>query len=364
MSQAKDQYVSKELTAKMLENREQMRKERPRVYKKLMKYLEMGNVAENPVVARIDWAVGYECNYNCKHCFAKAFDGRYENRRMTLKEIEEIANQVDELGVFMINLIGGEPLIWEDLDDIIKILDPQRFRISITTNGSKLTKEKAHHLAKLGVDRICISLDSAIPEEHDEFRGGVKGSHAKAMEAIKNSLEAGIVTQTATVVTHQNLRSEGITRLFEITNELGVYVDLPVAAPCGQWLGKTDMLITEEDAAYIRGLRKKYPLVRRDLFPSPGMQGGCFAVKQTLYLIPTGEVLPCLLIHSSLGNVFEESLKDIRDRGLKLKAFREYNDKCLAGEDREFIDKYISRTFSAKQLPLSYKEGFEDEEKK
>ena len=276
---------------------------------------------------------------------------------MTIDEIRTVADQADEAGVFMINLIGGEPLVLPDLEEIIKVLDPKRFRISVTTNGWKLTKDVARDLARMGVDRVCISLDSAFAGEHDKIRG-VAQSHERAQAAVLNSLEAGIVTQVSTCVTHQNLRSEGITKLLEWTNGHGVYIDLPAGAPCGEWLGKTDMLITEDDARYIRDLRYKFPLVRRDLFPSPGLQGGCFAVKQTLYIIPSGEVLPCLLIHISLGNVLKENLRKIRDRGLNIQAFRGFSKKCLAAEDRDFINKYIARTFGQKRLPLSYDEGW------
>jgi len=352
-----DSYVSGELTAEMLRNREKLREERPYVYEKLMKYLQLGNDPSNPYCARIDWAIGYECNFSCKHCFAKAFVGRTENMRMTLDQIRQVAEQADELGVFMINLIGGEPLIWHDLFDIIRVLDPQRFRISITSNGWRLDKAMAERLVAAGVDRVCISLDSALPEEHDTFRG-VKNAHERAVAAVRHALSAGLVTQVATCVTHQNLHSEGIQKLFAFTNELGVYMDLPVAAPCGEWLGKTDMLITEEDAEYIRSLRTKYPLIRRDIFPTPGMLGGCFAVKQTLYVIPSGDVLPCLLIHGALGNVFVDSLKTIRTRGLTIPVFNRYLPKCLAGEDREFIAQHISRTFNADTLPVPFEEFF------
>jgi len=352
-----DMYVSVELSQQMINNRESLRVNRNYVYKKLMKYLEMGNVPDNPVCARIDWAIGWKCNFKCPHCFAKDFSGKGSNRTMSIDQIRDVAQQADEAGVFMINLIGGEPLIGFDFDEVIRVLDPNRFRLAITTNGWMLSKERALHLAEIGVDRVCISVDSAIPEEHDSFRG-VKGAHARAMAAIRNSLDAGMVTQVATVITHQNLHSEGITRLFKIINDMGVYMDVPVAAPCGGWIGNLDVLIDEDDAAYIRELRKEYPLLRRDIFPSPGLQGGCFAVKQTLYIIPTGDVLPCLLIHSSLGNIFEMPLSKIRERGLKIEAFNKYSGKCLAGEDYEFIDKYLSRTFKAKELPLSYEEGW------
>ena len=356
----RDDYVSSALTKKMIQNREKMKRERPKAYEKLMNYLKLGNVPENPYLARLDWAINYDCNLKCQHCFAGAFEGKISDYKMTMDDIRKVAGQADEAGVFMINLIGGEPLVWPDLRDIIETLDPKRFKISITTNGWNLTKERAKELAGMGVDRVCVSVDSFFADEHDNFRG-VAGSHARATAAVLNSLAAGIVTQVATCVTHQNLRSEGITKLLEWTDKLGVYMDLPAAAPCGKWLGKTDMLITEEDAKYIRDLRKKYPLVRRDIFPSPGLQGGCFAVKQTLYIIPTGDVLPCLFIHISLGNALKEHLRDIRARGLKIKRFRDFSEKCLAAEDHDFISKYLLCTFNAKVLPVSPEEGWGSE---
>ena len=355
----KDDYVSSALTEKMIQNREKMKRERPKVYEKLMNYLKLGNVPENPYVARLDWAISYACNLKCRHCFATAFEGKVGNYMMTMEEIRTVADQADEAGVFMINLIGGEPLIWPDLRKIVNILNPNRFRISITTNGWNLTKKKAEELAEMGVDRVCVSVDSFFADEHDNFRG-MAGSHARAIEAVSNLLAAGIVTQVATCVTHQNLRSEGITKLLEWTDKVGVYIDLPAAAPCGEWLGKTDMLITEEDTQYMKDLRKKYPLVRRDLFPSPGLQGGCFAVKQTLYIIPSGDVLPCLLIHISLGNVFKEHLRDIREHALKIKPFRVFSEKCLAAEDHDFINKYLLRTFNTKALPVPSEEGWRE----
>lgn len=48
----------------------------------------------------------------------------------------------------------------------------------------------------------------------------------------------------------------------------------------------------------------------------------------------------------------------LSDSFLKIDAFRNYSDKCLAGEDRNFINRYISKTFKAKTLPLSYEQGF------
>ena len=70
---------------------------------------------------------------------------------------------------------------------------------------------------------------------------------------------------------------------------------------------------------------------------------------------------PCVFIHISIGNIFEEPLKDIIERGLRIKWFNEYQPLCLSGEHRNFIKKYMSE-FYGKPLPISYKEAFTAED--
>jgi hypothetical protein len=67
--------------------------------------------------------------------------------------------------------------------------------------------------------------------------------------------------------------------------------------------------------------------------------------------------LPCVYIHIAIGNIFDESLADIIARGLSIKHFKAYNAKCLSGEDRGFIDKYMTK-FYGKPLPVLYSEVF------
>jgi len=67
--------------------------------------------------------------------------------------------------------------------------------------------------------------------------------------------------------------------------------------------------------------------------------------------------LPCVFIHISIGNIFEESLADIIKRGQSIKYFKRFNRLCLSGEDREFIQNYMAK-FYGKPLPLHWIEAF------
>ena len=68
---------------------------------------------------------------------------------------------------------------------------------------------------------------------------------------------------------------------------------------------------------------------------------GCTTVNR-LYITPLGDVLACPYVHIKLGNVKEQPLKEIVEQGFKFKHFREHSSLCLAGEDKEFISKYMT----------------------
>ncbi len=350
--------VPQKLEEDLQKSRARLRDKKPKVYEKLMKYLEAEKRKDPRAMSLVDFALGFGCNFRCPHCCAEAFEsGPQTKYQMTIDQVKWVADQADEVGAFVINLIGGEPLIWKGLDKVIETIDASRFHISMTTNGWFLTKDVAEKLALWGVDKVGVSIDSGFAEEHDEFRKK-KGSFVKAIEAVKNAKAAGIRVIISTVVTHQNIHSAGFQRLLDIAVEMGVGLDLQCATVSGGWRGKMDVLLDEKDAAYLRSLREKYPLLRRDVWSTPGSDGGCPAVTRSVYITPDGNVLPCLFIHITLGNVFNEPLRDILDRGLQVKELRGFTDLCLAGEDRQFIGKYLEKTFSAKKLPLSFQDGF------
>ena len=67
---------------------------------------------------------------------------------------------------------------------------------------------------------------------------------------------------------------------------------------------------------------------------------GCNTVNR-LYVTPIGDVLVCPYVHIKIGNIFEQSLREISEYGFSIKRFRDYSSKCLAGEDKEFNGKYM-----------------------
>jgi MoaA/NifB/PqqE/SkfB family radical SAM enzyme len=79
-------------------------------------------------------------------------------------------------------------------------------------------------------------------------------------------------------------------------------------------------------------------------------------------ITPIGDVLPCPYVHIGIGNIFESSLKEISENGFRVKYFREYSEKCLAGEDKEFIKNYMAKDGTTIFNPLKIDELFDKED--
>jgi len=329
-----------------------LRESKPLVYEKIMRYPEKAARGESTAI--IDFAYDFICNMRCKHCLTTRMEKKA--RVMSVDDVHNMALQADEYGLAQFNISGGEPLLFKEIDEIIKALIPERFYLGMSTNGMFLDLDRAKHLKHLGLDKIRISLDSVDMLMHEDNRCN-KGSYQKAIDALKAGRDAGMQVYIQHVVTHQNARSNELKELCEFAAKNGYAVDILIARALGEWEGRDDMLIDEDDAAALRELHDKYPFFLRDVFPHYGFEQGCGAVDHILHVTQYGDVLPCVFIQIAIGNLFAEPLKDIINRGFSIKHFREFNPKCLSGEDRYFINKYMNKCHG-KPVPADYRDVF------
>lgn len=337
--------------------RDLLKREKPYVYEKVMKFKE--KVERGESIAIIQFQYDYRCNFYCEHCSIRRFQGKKEGRVFTIEDVKELSRQADEMGLAHLVITGGEPLAFPDFDELVAAIDPTKFYVTSDTNGWLLDDERARHIKSIGVDKIQLSLDSLSPEEHDQFRQKPE-AHSRALRAIDAALGAGLNIIIQTVVTKQRVRSQEFIEFLEFLNGKGVGVFVTYAKPVGGWEGNFDVLVTKDDMDYVRELEKKHNVFTH-LTPSYGMDLGCIAVKRMISVTHYGDVMPCPYIHVSLGNVFEEPLKDIVERGLRNKFFGQYCGTCLVAEDRDFINKYVTKTYD-KPLPIPYSEMFTEED--
>lgn len=336
--------------------REKLRQEKPLVYEKIIKINERFKAGlATPV---IDIGYNLSCNFKCHHCFTTRFIKK--ERSLTPADLKNLSDQAHELGLCQFVLSGGEPLILKNLKEVITALQPDKFHLAMSTNGYFLTKEMAKDLKSWGLDKVKISLDDFDEKLHDQNRNR-NGSYRKAIEALFNAKEAGLGVVIQMCISHQNCRTDRTAKMAKFAQENGFVVDVMIAHAVGEWEGKHEMLIDEQDAAYMRKVHEQYPSLHRDTFPTYGIDRGCGCINSNLHLTQYGDILPCGFIHISIGSIFEETLDAILKRGMSIRHFREYNPLCLSGEDKNFINKYMSK-FYGKPLPVSWREVFSEED--
>lgn len=340
--------------------RNRLKAEKPYVFEKIMKFGD--KIKNGESIAIIQFQYNFMCNFRCRHCSVKEFQGKQNKRQFTIEDVKSLAQQADELGLARFVITGGEPLIFPDFDELVAAIDPKKFYINVDTNGWFLDNERAAHLKKIGIDRIQLSIDNLYPDQHDDFRRA-KGSHQRAMQAVDAALKAGLGLFVQTVVTKERLHSEEFIEFIKYFNNKGIGVFVTFAKPVGAWEGKSDGLITKDDLDYVRNdLEKKYNVFTH-LTPAYGLDMGCIGVKGMISVTQYGDVLPCPYIHISIGNVFNEPLKDIIQRGLSIKYFGEHVDTCTIAEDKNFIQNYIEKKVNGQPLPVSWDKIFTDKDK-
>jgi MoaA/NifB/PqqE/SkfB family radical SAM enzyme len=350
--------TDKNLKQEETDKRNKLKEQKPYVYQKIMNFEE--KVKNGESIAIIQFQYDYTCNFLCHHCSVKSFQGKKEGRYFTVEDVKELSRQADEMGLAHWVITGGEPLIFSDYDALVEAIDPQKFYITSDTNGWLLDAKRAKHLKSIGVDKIQLSVDSLNASEHDEFRRA-KGSHDRAIRAVDAALDAGLNIIIQTVVTKQRVRTDEFIDFVSYFNNKGVGVFVTYAKPVGSWEGNFGVLVDKDDMNYMRELEKKYNVFTH-LTPAYGLDLGCLAVKRMISVTKYGDVMPCPYIHTTLGNFFDEPLKNIVERGMNIKYFGKYVDTCLIAEDRDFINKHVVKRIYGKPLPVPYKEVFSDED--
>lgn len=161
------------------------------------------------------------CNLRCLYCH---HEGEVASKCEISKEMAvSVAHAAVELGVRSIKFTGGEPLVRKDLEEIISSM-PKGLDISLTTNGTLLA-ERAQSLAKAGLNRVNISLDSLNPETYRAITGCREGDLEMVLQGIDAALEAGLRPIKLNVVVLKENENE-IPELIEFCRRKGLILQL------------------------------------------------------------------------------------------------------------------------------------------
>ncbi|MCW2863991.1 MAG: pqqE [Actinoallomurus sp.] len=149
----------------------------------------------------LTWELTYACNLSCVHCLSSS--GRRDPRELDTAECKAVIDELQRMQVFYVNIGGGEPTVRPDFWELVEYATAHQVGVKFSTNGVKITPERAGWLAASDYVDVQISLDGATPEVNDAVRG--PGSFRTATTAMRNLADAGFRDfKISVVVTRQN----------------------------------------------------------------------------------------------------------------------------------------------------------------
>jgi Predicted Fe-S oxidoreductases len=282
------------------------------------------------------WNLTSRCNLYCQHCYISA-SPRGWAAELSKAEALNVVSDIIELGLPLVTLTGGEPLLRDDFWDIAGRLIEGGVKVAVSTNGTLISEDVAVKLAKLGVSYVGISLDSVNPQFHDMFRG-VKGAFNRALRGVESSLKAGIPVGLRMTLTRYNVgeapalvelaRSRGVKRiafyLIDLTGrakgnpdllptreQLTEFVDSMIRIS-KEFKGDPEILIVRGNFVGIH-VADKLATSKDEFLEYIQMisaQGDCG--RKTISIYPDGSVKPCQFIDwVDIGSTRERRLKEI-----------------------------------------------------
>jgi radical SAM protein with 4Fe4S-binding SPASM domain len=163
-----------------------------------------------PPLYMVIWRCTRRCVGNCLYC---SYTSEYaKDMEVDTKTACKIVDEVYDFGCPWFGISGGEPLIRQDIFDVIEYARKIGFEVSLITSGFVFDEKRLNNLVRNEV-HTAVSIDGTR-ESNDKIRG--RGSYDKALYAMKKLSENGILDCVVTTMTKYNIKdSEHVIKLAE-----------------------------------------------------------------------------------------------------------------------------------------------------
>ncbi len=166
------------------------------------------------------------CNMQCVHCYVSQYTRGNKGNDLTFPQVERLIKDLAKMNVRDIALTGGEPMLRNDIKDIIWCIIENNIRLgSFFTNGSQIDEHFVAFISGLPqFTRVYISLDGPTPKLHEVIRGknehGSKVIFDATIRAIRLFAEAGVRVTINTCLHNANLPH--LVEMYNLLKNLGV----------------------------------------------------------------------------------------------------------------------------------------------
>jgi AdoMet-dependent heme synthase len=150
------------------------------------------------------WEITRACGLACVHCRAEAHPWR-DPDELNTQEGLRLIDRVVELGKPILVVTGGDPLMRDDVYDLLDYAVQSGLRVALSPSATgRATRERLARAKAAGTHMLHLSLDGSTAEIHDGFRR-VRGSFDRTMRIMRDAHDLGFITQIGTTVSRYNV---------------------------------------------------------------------------------------------------------------------------------------------------------------
>jgi radical SAM protein with 4Fe4S-binding SPASM domain len=287
----------------------------------------------------VQWMATLRCGLRCEHCLAVSRESGFSD--MPLEKVRGLIDEIAAMGVREFLITGGEPLVREDLAEVIEYLGRKGMWWTLNT-AAMPGKDLLQVIERDKPGFVAVSLDGPRPV-HDAFRGRA-GAWDEAMEAIRFFQSLGGVRVCAgTTVTSRNY--DYLDETFHLVTASGAdQWGIHLLVPEGRAADRPDLFLSKTQLKrlikFVARRRRHFPVEMADEIGYLGyleplvrdVPLNCGAGRAQCVVLPDGEIVPCTTLDRSCsaGNLHERALADIWKSGFEdLRAWRP-SGKCAA----------------------------------
>lgn len=271
----------------------------------------------NRPLTAIRISITQRCNLNCIYCHREGQDQVYD-REMTVDEIIKILELSTHFGIKKVKYTGGEPLLREDLPEIIQ--ESRKIAaikdISIVTNGILLEKY-AQKLSSVGLDRINVTLDTLDPQIYAKITNYEDSLIDQVINGIMTALEYGINLIKVNMVLLKDMNTAELSDLIAFCKEHNLILQLIELIPTNDlnFFEKYHVDMTEIEAYLIprsKSIKTRKMQNRKKYFLKDGVEveivnpfhnskfcSNCHRIRIT----SSGMIKPCLMQNNNLVDI-------------------------------------------------------------
>jgi len=284
-----------------------------RIYAAEFSAAEIAEAVQNGRLLSMEIEFNSVCNFRCVYCYA--FENGRKRNELTKEQFQEVITQAKDLGARKIIVLGGEPMLYPHILEMIRFIRGLSLEIELFTNGTGITPDMAVTLYDLKV-RVVLKMNT-FDEKLQDTLSGKKGAYTQIREAFNNLRKAGFPSEdrfmgVSTIICQQNI--EELPRLWEWLRDQNIAPYFEMITPQGGAKDNAALDITTSQAEEF--FHKIAELDRRKYGnhwdPRPPLVGGvCLRHQFSCAVSSEGNVQPCVGVTIPIGNVRENNLKDI-----------------------------------------------------